>query len=58
MPAPGTETVLVVDDQRLMRLMCEAILVRYGYHAISAASGAEALQLLSQPDLRVDLAVK
>lgn len=55
MPAPGTETVLVVDDQRLIRLMCEAILVRYGYHAISAASAEEALGLLSRPELRLDL---
>src|SRR5690349_1949996 len=55
MPTTGTETVLVVDDQRLIRLMCEAILVRYGYHAISAASGEEAVQLVLQPELQLDL---
>jgi DNA-binding NtrC family response regulator len=56
MPAAGRETILIVDDHRLIRLMCEAILARYGYQPISTASGEETLLLLSrQPELQVDL---
>lgn len=58
MPSAGRETILIVDDERMIRLMCEAILARYGYQPISTASGEETLQLfLNQPDLHVDLAL-
>ena len=41
----------------VIRLMCEAILVRYGYQPISTASGEETLKLFAQqPDLHVDIA--
>ena len=58
MPAAGRETILIVDDERLIRLMCEAILARYGYEPISMASGEETMQLfLQRPELHVDLAL-
>lgn len=50
MPAAGRE--------RLIRLMCEAILARYGYQPISTASGEETLEMLAQnPQLHLDLAL-
>lgn len=41
----GTETILVVDDERDIRIMAAQILQRFGYTVLTAASGEEALQL-------------
>ena len=38
-------TVLVVDDEEIMREILEALLTRHGYHVRLAASGAEGLEL-------------
>jgi two-component system, cell cycle sensor histidine kinase and response regulator CckA len=54
----GTETVLVVDDENIGLSMAHAMLTRYGYGALTASSGEEALRLFQQwPDLRIDIAV-
>ncbi|MDP2292828.1 MAG: ATP-binding protein [Actinomycetota bacterium] len=53
-PRRGSETVLVVDDDDLVRpLVCIAIR-RLGYHVLEAAGGSDALDILRGPD-RVDL---
>src|SRR6476661_4314210 len=41
-------TVLVVDDERDVRLSIRMLLEFYGYRVIEAANGAEALELLAQ----------
>ncbi|MGE0813783.1 MAG: PAS domain S-box protein [Vicinamibacterales bacterium] len=41
----GTETVLVAEDERSVRMLISAILERRGYTVIEAASGVEALEL-------------
>jgi CheY-like chemotaxis protein len=46
-PAPrgGTETILVVEDEAIIRMLIRAILERSGYRVLDAASGVEALQV-------------
>jgi CheY-like chemotaxis protein len=48
--APAGETVLIVEDQDALREVTERIFTRSGYHVITAANGAEALNLAAQHD--------
>ena len=51
----GTETILVVEDELMVRrLICEA-LATYGYDVIEAADGQEALELMALVDRPVQL---
>jgi two-component system cell cycle sensor histidine kinase/response regulator CckA len=59
-PAPGraltgTETILVVEDETLVRQMVVEILKSYGYRIVSASSGEEATELFKGMKDRVDL---
>jgi PAS domain S-box-containing protein len=55
--APGSETILVVEDQVGLRtLLCE-ILRRNGYTVLSAKNGCEALVLASQHTAQINLMV-
>jgi hypothetical protein len=61
-PAPvqralGGETVLVVEDEDAMREVTRRILARNGYQVITAATGAEALQLARHHSTDIDLLV-
>lgn len=42
-PSGSAETILVVDDERVIRELCEKVLREY--HVLQAGSGAEALQI-------------
>ncbi len=42
------ENVLVVDDEEVIRDVCRQILTREGYFVTTAASGREALHLVSE----------
>ena len=42
----GTETVLVVDDEPIVRNMTSDVLKAYGYQVVSAGSGDEALDVV------------
>jgi nitrogen-specific signal transduction histidine kinase len=53
----GTETVLVVEDQSDVRRMVALVLERLGYHVLQAASGEEALRLLTSHQEPLDLLV-
>ncbi|HWN08425.1 MAG TPA: ATP-binding protein [Pyrinomonadaceae bacterium] len=46
--APGVETVLLVEDEAVVRDMAMEILVECGYSVLEAKDGAEALQLARQ----------
>lgn len=51
---PGT-TVMVVEDDEMVRDLVAALLARNGCTALSARSASEALELLERPDVRIDL---
>ncbi len=53
----GAGTVLVVDDESLMLTMAETILSDFGYKVLTANNGQVALNILSQPDVEVDLVI-
>jgi len=44
-PAAGTETVLVAEDEQLVRVLIRKVLEQAGYTVLLAAGGEEALQL-------------
>jgi PAS domain S-box-containing protein len=54
-PARGTETVLLVEDERAVREMTQTALEGYGYTVLSAASGEDAEQLLVSRSGGIDL---
>jgi two-component system cell cycle sensor histidine kinase/response regulator CckA len=62
LPAPrpaerGRETVLVVEDERVVRALIVRSLVRLGYRCVQAADAGEALQVLEQEEGHVDLVI-
>jgi CheY-like chemotaxis protein len=54
--ARGKETILVVEDEQLVRTLARSILERQGYRVVACANGAEALGVLADDGfVRVDL---
>lgn len=51
----GTETVLVVDDDRSIQTLIEAILKPLGYEVLLATDGREALQVCGEHPGKIDL---
>ncbi|ACL01794.1 PAS/PAC sensor hybrid histidine kinase [Desulfatibacillum aliphaticivorans] len=56
-PAPGTETILVVEDEKAILNMCAAILKRNGYQVLASSSPHEALEIVRQWDGPLDLVI-
>jgi CheY-like chemotaxis protein len=59
-PAPaseriGGETILVVEDEAMLRNLTGAILRRQGYEVLEAANGPEALAVWGERKARIDL---
>jgi two-component system, cell cycle sensor histidine kinase and response regulator CckA len=57
MPAFGTETVLIVDDEDLVRELGERILSRSGYTVLIARNGEEALDIYAGKKGSIDLTI-
>jgi two-component system nitrogen regulation response regulator NtrX len=55
--SPVAPTVLVVDDEKNIRLTLEMVLGGAGYGVLQAGSAEEALDVLKKPDRPVDLAI-
>jgi PAS domain S-box-containing protein len=55
--APGTETILLVEDEDHVRAVASRILRRNGYTVLEARTGPEALQLWRERNAAVDLVV-
>jgi PAS domain S-box-containing protein len=55
--ARGTETVLIVEDEEMLRDFAVQVLRLHGYQVLEAADGADALRLLERHPEAVDLVV-
>jgi PAS domain S-box-containing protein len=53
----GAETVLLVEDDAMVRRLAETTLTRAGYHVLTAASGADALRLVTERDAVIALVI-
>lgn len=51
---PGRETVLVVDDEEMVRRLAVRILVTQGYHVLEAQDAEQAVRLLQRGSSRID----
>ncbi|MBI5905918.1 MAG: PAS domain S-box protein [Deltaproteobacteria bacterium] len=51
----GTETVLLVEDEDVVRGLCVQVLERLGYNVLQAGNGAEAIALAREFGGRIDL---
>ena len=47
-PRGGTETILLVEDEKAVRMLTRVVLERQGYQVLEAAHGVEALQIWEQ----------
>ncbi len=56
-PLRGDETILLVDDEEIIRALCSSVLTRHGYRVMAAADGREALQVYSQHERDIDLVI-
>lgn len=54
-PVPLGETILVVEDEEVVRSLAERILRRRGYQVLSAAGGQEALEVAEGAPFALDL---
>jgi CheY-like chemotaxis protein len=54
-PLHGTETVLIVDDEQIIRDTSSEAIASYGYKTVCASSGEEALELIRANDVQVDI---
>ena len=54
---PGTEVILLVEDEPSVRLLTQHILRTHGYTVHEAGDGFQALDLMRRQDLRIDLVV-
>ena len=57
MTPPGRETMLVVDDEEMVRRLAARILLGEGYHVLEASGGEEAIRLLQRASQRIDVVV-
>ena len=53
----GSETILFVEDEPLVRDIAEQTLRSYGYRVLAVANGPEALQIASEQTDRIDIVV-
>jgi DNA-binding NtrC family response regulator len=51
---PDRETVLVVDDEEMVRRLAARILVGHGYRVLEAGGGEEAVRILQRDSNRID----
>ena len=56
-PAKGTETILLAEDEEEVRRLTKSMLEDYGYKVIEASNGQEALEKFAANRNRIDLLV-
>lgn len=52
---PPGQTILLVDDEEMLRRLARAVLSRHGYHVIDAGGPEEALEIAARQPDSVDL---
>jgi two-component system, cell cycle sensor histidine kinase and response regulator CckA len=55
LPLRGSETVMVVDDEMIVRQMTTAVLKEYGYKVLAVAGGLEAVETMKELKGRIHL---
>jgi two-component system cell cycle sensor histidine kinase/response regulator CckA len=53
----GTETLLIVEDEEVLRNILQSVLESSGYHVFTAADGLEAVELYQRQLHDIDLVV-
>ncbi|MBF0528549.1 MAG: PAS domain S-box protein [Deltaproteobacteria bacterium] len=53
----GSETILLVDDEELIRGFAQQVLLKFGYKVLTASSGEEALGIYSGKHSMIDLVI-
>jgi DNA-binding NtrC family response regulator len=53
----GTETILVVDDEEMIKDLSRDILARYGYTVLTAGGGEEAVEIYRQHKEEISVVV-
>ncbi|PZU09612.1 PAS domain-containing sensor histidine kinase [Sphingomonas sp.] len=53
----GTGTILLVEDEAMVRAVAERALTRQGYKVLVAGNGEEALEVLERDDVSIDLLI-
>ena len=53
--APGSETILLVEDEDVVRDLTRRVLERQGYTVLACADGMQAVALAELNDRRIDL---
>ncbi|MBA3352079.1 MAG: PAS domain S-box protein, partial [Blastocatellia bacterium] len=54
-PATGSETILLVEDEEIVRSLSRQFLEECGYNVIEASNGVEALEIFEKSDVPIDL---
>ena len=54
-PSGGNETILLVEDEPMLRALMRRVLQHYGYRVYSASSGVEALKVWAEHASEIDL---
>jgi PAS domain S-box-containing protein len=56
-PVLGSETILVVDDEKTIRKFTNLALIKLGYHVIEACNGQEAVEAVEAQPKAIDLVI-
>jgi signal transduction histidine kinase len=56
-PLEGSETILIAEDEEGIRKLMSNVFKRHGYHILSAANGAEALEIARSYESNIDLVI-
>jgi DNA-binding response OmpR family regulator len=56
-PPCGKETILLVDDEQMIRNLGRTILERHGYEVLLAVDGQEAVDVYQREEARIDLVI-
>ncbi|MBI5250693.1 MAG: response regulator [Desulfomonile tiedjei] len=56
-PAGGTETVLIIDDEETLRDLASELLTKFGYRVLVAPNGKEGIKLYRERGHEIDLVI-